>query len=249
MGKVYNNPPLLEAVCEFRFQESNPWNPAFAEYIHNKVKSEFPIFRPRSDIEIRVDNQGITRQSSEPKSLFIREDERALIQVARNLLTINHLKPYPSWIRFRQMIENAYKIYLDIVQPEGLARIGLRYINRIEIPFERQDHLKIDDYLNVFPKTPEGIPDTFASWGQRIEIPFTHSHGLLVLQTANIRESDPQNTAIFIVDLDFVTVPETNINLENALDWIDKAHDTIEKTFESCITEKTRVLFDLKGEL
>jgi uncharacterized protein (TIGR04255 family) len=249
MGEIYDNPPLLEVVCEFHFQESHPWNPVFAEYIHDRVKLEFPLSRPRRDIEVKIDERGVTQQLSEPKTLLIREDERALLQVAPNLLTVNHLKPYPAWNVFRKMIENAFNTYVEVAKPKEVKRIGLRYINRVEVPSDEQGKVKIEDYLNVFPKTPDGIPDTFVSWGQRVEIPFLDINGLLILQTASVRENTAPSMVIFIIDLDFVTSPMLNISVENALKWVEKAHEQIEVGFESCITDKTRGLFGSRGHI
>ncbi|MGH7598840.1 MAG: TIGR04255 family protein, partial [bacterium] len=42
MGKHYKNPPLLEAVCEFKFQPHSSWNPAVPDLIYEKVKTQFP---------------------------------------------------------------------------------------------------------------------------------------------------------------------------------------------------------------
>jgi uncharacterized protein (TIGR04255 family) len=245
MAEPYKNPPLIEVVCEFRFQESRPWDLVFSGLIFDKVRSKFPISSQRNDFEFLLNNQESQQTVVQRAiSIFSREDERALIQISPNLLSVNHLKPYPTWPIFKEMIKEVFHTYVNIVNPMGITRIGLRYINRIEIPYGEDQSLKIEDYLTVYPKTPIEIPDTFTSWGQRVEVPFKSPEGLLILQTANVRENNVPNSAVFLVDLDFVTFPDSNISLKNALDWIQKAHDeVIEKTFENCITEKTRLYF------
>ena len=76
---------------------------------------------------------------------FVRSDERALIQLGQDLLAINHLEPYPTWAYFKPIILDKLEVYQDIAQPEGLERIGLRYINKIE--FEPLI-VELEDYFN-----------------------------------------------------------------------------------------------------
>jgi uncharacterized protein (TIGR04255 family) len=66
--------------------------------------------------------------------LFFTEDRKMLVQVGPRLLTVNALKPYPHWEGFKPRIEMAWKSLQATIEVQGLERIGLRYINHIELP-------------------------------------------------------------------------------------------------------------------
>ena len=241
MGRLYENPPLIEAVCEFQFEPSQPWDWTIPGLVYAQVKKEFPKKKQQNVIEMEVRADPEISQSVKggiARMQFLREDESALVQVGPNLLAVSHLKPYPTWGKFQEMIINGLAIYRDVANPKGLKRIGLRYINRLEIPHSQ---IRIEDYILAVPTIPEPVPQEFATWLQRVEIPFLGANGLMIIQSGSLKQDDP-NTIVFVLDLDFVTLDVRKINLDNTIEWVIQAHDEIEKTFEACITDKTRAL-------
>lgn len=248
MGRVYASPPLVEALCEFRFEPSQPWDWTVPGLVYDKVKSEYPKKRQQNivEVELRMEQEELAQRlkGGVARMQFLREDERALIQVGPDLLTINHLKPYPNWKTLRGMIVHALDVYRQVAAPKGIRRIGLRYINKIEIPEPR---VEIEHYLLAVPKVPEAIPQVFATFVQRVEIPFEPANGMLILQSGSVRDASREGTA-FMLDLDFFTLLADKVTLDSAIEWVERAHDEVERTFEECITDKTRALFIEKKE-
>lgn len=242
MGRVYENPPLIEAVCEFQFEPSQPWDWTIPGLIYAEIKEEFPKKKQQNVIEMEVRaDQEITQsvKGGIARMQFLRGDERALVQVGPNLLAVSHLKPYPTWNKFQEMVINGLAVYRKVASPKALRRIGLRYINRLEIP---QPQIKIEDYILAIPNIPEPVPQIFATWLQRVEVPFIDANGLMIIQSGLLKQDDP-NSVVFVLDLDFVTLNVRKIHLDNTIEWVTQAHDEIEKTFEACITDKTRAFF------
>ena len=104
MPDIYVNAPLHEAVCEFRFQSENPWDPAFPGIIYGRMRGTFPKHRPAAAIETSVVAQSDSfehRFAAASRSQFLSDDERALVQIGPNLLAVNVLRPYPGWRLFR----------------------------------------------------------------------------------------------------------------------------------------------------
>ena len=249
MSRVYENPPIVEAVCEFRFQPSQTWDWTIPGLVYDKVKHQFPQKRQQAavQVELRAEEEKFA-QSVRPgvvRMQFVREDGRALIQVGPNLLSVNHLKPYPKWGVFKHMIHQALEVYWQVTSPQSFRRIGLRYINRIEMP---ANQVKIEDYLLSVPTVPKAAPQTFAGWAQRVEIPFENMNGMLVLQSGNLHE-EGQMGIVFLLDLDFITLRADRVTSDSAAEWVERAHSEVESTFEACVTDKARELFgDVKGD-
>lgn len=42
MGRKYRNPPLIEALCEFQFVPTQPWDLTIPGFFYEKVKNDFP---------------------------------------------------------------------------------------------------------------------------------------------------------------------------------------------------------------
>ncbi len=243
MRRIYENPPIVEAICEFQFEPSQTWDWTIPGLIYAEVKTEFPKKRQQNvvHLELSSEKKEITQsvKGGIARMQFLRDDERALIQVGPDLLAVNHLKPYPKWEVFKGMIVHALEIYRQVANPKTIRRVGLRYINRIELPEHR---VEIEDYLLAVPKVPKEVPQIFATWVQRVEIPFEDANGILVLQSGSIRE-EKQERISFLLDLDFITFQAETLALDSVIDWVERAHDKVEHTFETCITPKARNLF------
>ena len=77
MPKKYRNPPLIEAVIEFRIMPDSPWDLTIHGLIYEKIKKTFPHKEQRLIQEVDI-NQG-------PKGI---EQEYVLVNVASSLQMI-----------------------------------------------------------------------------------------------------------------------------------------------------------------
>lgn len=258
MGTIYARPPVLEAICEFRFEPGAHWDGALPGLVYTEVRDEFPKRRDQRDVQLgfRPGDDASTHQiqsAVQHRMQFLREDERSLIQIGRDLLVVNQLRPYPTWADFRAIIDRALGAYRKVVAPVGFRRIGLRYINRLEIPFpEDEDSLEIEDYIQVVPRVPEVLPQAFARWLQRTEILYEADNGVLALMSGSVDDVPERPEARFLLDLDFRTLDPQRVDLDDVLAWIDRAHEHVETAFEASITDRSRRLFqetdDDRGE-
>jgi len=222
MPKHYKNPPLLEAVCEFKFQPPSNWNPAVADLIYEKVQAQFPQREPMN---------GFSEDEPAPnaKTKFRRADGSALLQVSPKLLAINQLRPYPTWPQFKKTILEAYAIYRELAKPAGLTRLGLRYINQIEIP---KTKIEISCYLRG---CPEGYHKLFLS----TEFPFETERENLAMILAHVPHNEGDFSR-FYLDLDYGAFPMPTEEIDSVL---ERAHDRLEQIFEASLTDETRRLF------
>ena len=243
MRRSYRRPPIIEALCEFQFEPSQPWDGTFLGPIYDKVQPVFPKKRPVDTLQVQFGLPGHEAPSpsvvSEPGSMwFVRGDEKVLMKVGPDVISVHHLQPYSDWETLRGYIERALDAYRQAVRPRGVRRVGLRYINRLEVPGQ---NVAIGDYLFAVPSIPEKLPQQFSRWVQRVEIPYARLRGILALQTGSIHEEDQEDSA-FLLDLDFSTSPFEAKPLASAVEWVERAHDEVERAFEACITPRARQL-------
>ena len=70
--------------------------------------------------------------------------------------------------------------YVDLARPVSVARIALRYINRIEIPLPFEDY---KEYVLTIPEIAPGIPQGLAHFFMRLEIPYPEQFMAIITQT------------------------------------------------------------------
>jgi uncharacterized protein (TIGR04255 family) len=110
------------------------------------------------------------------------------------------LRPYPDngWEEFRPRIETALGCYQKIASPEGIQRIGVRYINRIEIP---EKNVKPGMYFRCAPRAIEVLPPAMEAFLQRSE--YVYADGIKLVTTFATIEG-PSDRSNFLLDLDVI---------------------------------------------
>lgn len=246
MNRRYNNPPVEEALCDFQFIPGQPWDMTIPGLLYEKIRDEFPIKEQQMGLGIgfRPKEGGIEQRVEIPQRMqFLRSDKSSLVQVGRDLLTINQLKPYPTWETFKPMILQNLKIYQAIAKPKGLRRIGLRYINKIT--FEEYP-IEATDYFNYYPTIPTGLPQMHEAFHVKVEIPYEDGGDRLLLTFSTATPGKSQALTL-VLDLDYIMAIPERVPIDQADAWVEKAHKIVEAAFEACVTDKCRNLFGEKN--
>jgi len=242
MNKQYSNPPIVEAVCEFRFSNDTQWDMVVPGLLYEKIKSEFPIREPKmiQDINIKLDNNKIEPMlNPHERIIFKNNDKNILIQVDNNLLAINHLKPYPTWAKFQPLIISTFKKLGEVVVFKQIQRIGLRYINRIEIP---EPQVELEKYFKFKPDLGDQLPHDIGNFLLHCVLPFKPIHSECNIRITNAVPPIDGKSA-FILDIDFYLEEPMNATTGEISSWIESAHTQVENIFEGCITDNLRKLF------
>lgn len=243
MGRKYKNPPLVEAVCEFRLTLDTPWDLTIPGLFYEKVKNTFPHREQRvfQEIELSQDPQGLRQQlrTSERIVLFT-ADRRTLIQLGPRLLTVNALRPYPTWQGFKPRIEMAWETLGGIIEIKDLERIGLRYINRVELPFQK---VELAEYFEFYPFIGSRLPQNMSSFIVGSEFPYAEGRDGCRVQFTPAPDSSRERSA-FMLDIDYFLAQPHVVKISDVLEWIEEAHSRVEEVFEGCITDRLREMFE-----
>lgn len=242
MARKYADPPIVEAVCELRLTRDTDWDLTVPGLVYEKVRGDYPNREQRIAHELAL-NQRPERVEEHARTsermLFLDEDRKSFIQVGAHLLAVNCLRPYPTWGAFRSRIEKAFAALAETVRVRGLQRIGVRYINRIEIPGEAAD---LAAYFQFRPFLGPELPRNLASFMVGCLISFSDGRDSCRIQLTNGVAEKPGHVA-YVLDIDYFLAQPLAVAPDETLEWIDTAHDAIEKLFEGCITDRLRALF------
>lgn len=240
MSKRYKNSPIIEALCEIQFEPSAGWDLTVPGLIYEEIKDTFSKRLQLQPPQISlndIDTMEITGQIV-PLMRFQRTDDLALIQIGPNLLTVNYLKPYSSWEEFFPLIERGLTTYRKVVNPNGIQRITLRYINRIEIPTP----IILEKYFEFRPFIAKKL-QTINAFIAGIQIPYQDNRDILNIQLSSMPDVSPDKAAI-LLDLSYLLVNPGAITWDVVSEWIQVAHESIEEMFEASITEDLRLIFE-----
>lgn len=245
----YRKPPVLETLCEIYFADS-AWDDTVPGAFYERVKNDFPQKRRREiqQAEIALGpaeaKAGVRRLP--PWMQFVSESGDRMIQIAENLLVVNQLRPYPHFEEWQPVVHDALQIYKELTQPKKVARLGLRYINRVVIPGAR---VQMEDYFTIYPNLPPGLGDTHGSFLVRVEVPqFEQGHTVLVTFGTVPPQQPGQDEQVFMLDLYDILQVDKVLEEVDIKEEILGAHNNIVMAFEDSITGRLRDLFEMEEQ-
>lgn len=252
MSRQYSNPPLEEAVCEFRFRSTDPWDLTVPGMIYSPLAEQYPRRLPArvgGVTAIRIGPEGIHQQIApqdtpgiiSPELRIWHQEDTGEIVIAPYRIAVHHRKPYPSWARFLPIIQQALGAYRSAASPESIQRIGLRYVNKIR--FDITENLRLENYFDFHPFLGDNLPSTISAIGMRAEFPFNNERDRLRLQLSSAQDEDAGQFVITL-DLDYFLVELGSVPFDEVPVWLETAHDHVESAFEGCLKESMREKFD-----
>lgn len=157
------HPPSVEAVIDIRVV---PATPPTEDSLRNYVQSKFGDYRFwDSQKEIQFQFQfGLAPASAQAPNQTTREgwkgvrfrsnDQKYIAQFNRDGFILSRLRPYESWPQLLHEAVRLWAGYAEFVKPVQIVRIGLRYVNVIQMPAGES---QFGNYLKVVPAVPEGL--------------------------------------------------------------------------------------------
>jgi uncharacterized protein (TIGR04255 family) len=238
MSRNYANPPLVEAVCEFRFTPTSTWDWTIPGLIYEQVKDEFPVKEQADVVEVTAAPTAPTRPvpNFSTRVQFFRADRTALLQVGPQLFAVNHVRPYPKWPVFKRLVIESLKTYLEVAKPEAFATIALRYVNRMDFG---PTPVELDDYFSILPKIAEPVSQQWQSFLVLVNAMYEEPQSLLRLSCGSMPPEAPGQYPV-LLDLNMGSAPSAAPSLDDIEGWLETAHARLEEAFETSITEKTR---------
>lgn len=248
MSMQYANPPIKEAVCEFRFGSSIKYSDEKLQLLADSVKGTFPERKEGKNVTVNVNipnqNEGqqegdAVQQSVDSFVRLVNEEKNLGFHIRKDgVISIHKVGAYESWGTFLPVITEAFNNFVRVFEPENVVRIGVRYINEIKIP---KDGYVNEDYFNY--DLNFAIEDSLVS--QNLSVLFSSNNNrdnarVQLIEVTNNKHKDKT----FVFDLDYYLSDPSTFSIGDSIDWVDQAHTNLEGYFESILSKKTKDLFN-----
>ena len=251
VGKKYDKSPIAEALIDFKIDPLVPKTSIKAiRNFHDQIKDQFPKSKNRYKHEFETKISFDESSKADTKYVdhgvdgiqFWSSDEKEVLQYRLDGYTFSRLKPYQAWeIHFPKAM-SYWKKYLDIVKPQSVKRIAVRYINQIDIPETR---IKLEDYLTNAPSPPKGLPQNLDQFFSNMIIKKEDNIRAGVTQTMQPSSSPSLIRILFDINVFLSVSLSTNKSMEKeVVQQLEKMHFFAEEIFEKSLTEKTKELFN-----
>ena len=239
----YPKPPIQEAVCEIHFEIPQPLTRDRLEQLKPVWAAEYPDQKliEEKGLNLQLSPEGIKQeeQSLGFRLICRRSDGARLVQLNRNTLVVNQLRPYPGWDEaFRELILKEVHAFVGAVGSRKFHRVGLRYINKIDIP---EQSVSWEMWLNLNLPTPAiaGCKTEAFQLQTRNRL---NDGCQLTVNTVSLPPTAVPPASPVIFDFDVIWQAEP-IEITALADLLERVHTPLGLAFEGYLTDKTRELF------
>jgi uncharacterized protein (TIGR04255 family) len=238
---TYPNAPIVEAIFDVKVSNTIIVNPSTFEQFAKLELKEFPISNKRQNVNVRIDNTQGPGQIGKTTNLlgyiFSNIQGNRKVQFRLDGYSFNMLRPYSNWEDFSKSAFNHLQKYISVAKPLAITRIGLRYINRIDLPSENQ---AFKNYIKYLPTVPAELPNKFEKYFLQMQIP--SDDGLSKAVISQTFQPDQNGRIPFIIDID--VFQEDRIKASDSLiERFNNLRNLKNKIFEDLVTDDCKQLF------
>jgi len=235
--------PIVEAVIDVRARAEGSWE---EEAVKSQVSAKLPNYsyldsQRTYETEIKLapeKPEQVFRDLGCKGVRFRSKDERQICQFNRDGFVFSRLPPYEDWEKLYGEAMRLWQVYSDIARPTQLQRLGLRFINRIELP---SGELRYEDYIQPAAEPP-----------RLLQVPF---HGFLHLDTLAVPghpyvinvirtiQPAPDQPLAVILDIDVFTAVALDLDPRAMAQRLLEMRWLKNKVFFGSITDKALAKF------
>ena len=219
------------------------------EAVHDAIKERYPKRqeRRRWHGRFQLENEAVSVEGGSVAVdgyIFRSADDHLAVQARRDGFTLNWLPPYDRWEAFRDEARRSWEVYREIVRPEIVTRLGLRYINKIGVPLPITS---FTDWVLTAPEIAPGLPQGLRTFFMRLEVPDETGAVAIITETLEPPEAPTEASAAIlpiILDIDAVRESEFPVEGEHVWDTFEHLRDLKNEIFFKSVTDKAKELFE-----
>lgn len=239
--------PIVEAVIDIRAHATKPFEEDTVRSFLEEKLAGYNFLDSQREFSHEFKLEGPKPPEQTFKDLgwkglrFQAADERSIAQFNRDGFIFSRLAPYQDW---KSLLDNSiylWHIFMDMAQPVGINRIGLRYINRIELP---QGESIFEQYINPAPEPPKGLALPFYGYMHHdtLAVP-GHPYAVNLIRTIQQPQSSGSGGIGLIIDIDVFTVQSFEYDEACIIRTLNEMRWVKNKAFFGSITDKALELF------
>lgn len=236
----YPNPPITEAVIEIRVVSPEGLELSKLEQLQTLVHG-YPVKEVLKQVEIiaGVDDDTTSRTETVLGYTYKSEDGKQRFLAGFHSFSFSRLSPYEGWERFSEEARKLWGLYRTVAAPTSISRIGLRFINRLDLPWPFDD---FREYLRTSLEVSPDLPQVLRNFLLTLEIEQPDIRANMRISQANLPPV-AANLVPIMLDIDLYRTDEPPFEDVAIWEYLEVMRKRKNEIFEACLTDKARGLF------
>lgn len=239
----YKKAPILEAVLEFRWLQSRTLD-ELKTVLTSTAFHDFEEPKPRVQIDARVDvdANAFSHQQRQVGFEAALRDGSEIVFLEEQKFAFVRSAPYDRWEEFSARALNLLTATATGLSVHEFSRVGLRFVNRIDIPDDGESGHDTDNYVTIKCDGPRHDLGIIEEFQMRVVKPTKNKgiHYALVLATT---PPPLPNHSALLLDIDVFTLQSVPATGKKLIDLLGVMRAEKNDIFEKCLTDKARKLF------
>lgn len=239
-AEQYRRPPITEAIVNLKLATTADQNNV--ERVVRKLKGKYGKLDEERSVEFSVDvaSSADVKPDIQWSGVKLSSSDQNDITIARRAeLVFSRLAPYAGFEQLFERAKEEWRVWTKEIGRAPLLQIGLRYINRLDIP---ESKIRIEDYLNVGPKLPKVSDAPISLFKFQVNQPLGVDDCILLLNAGTVKSPLPDHSSL-VLDIDIVRRQNIPIKDDKLWEAFELMRTHKNRVFEASITDKSRQLF------
>jgi uncharacterized protein (TIGR04255 family) len=237
----YSRAPIAEAVIDLHLAFAAAPEVAALEKLAREFVGQFPQTHRMNTVAMTVSTDGAAVQesrTSQPIGLrMANAAQDRVLQLRTQGFSYSHLAPYSEWGTFVGEMRPLWERYVDVLGPDAVTRLAVRFINQIPVPQDSD----LDVYLHLSPRLLPIGGERVEGYFMQLVLPQTDLgvEWKAIINTGLGARSTPELMHI-LLDLDVFcekTIPASSGDVWTILEQLRSRKNEL---FEAAITDAVR---------
>jgi uncharacterized protein (TIGR04255 family) len=235
----YSRAPILEAVLDLKYEGA--LSDRDTERLRDAFKRNYPTIEEKREFRFEIkDGKGAVESHLAGYKLTAKNGVDLVLINSDSIGTVR-LAPYDSWEHFRPLAESNFEVFTKVLGRKKITRIGVRFINRIDIPNAAIEGQPLHTFFTVGISLSLDVSDELNEFSLSVTGRSALTGAKILIQSGTLAPALLDHTSVSL-DIDASWDGEIPGRIDEMWAKADILRETKNDVFEKCITDHVRKL-------
>lgn len=234
--QVYlEKPPISEAILDIRVEFPEGGEPSKEELmeVFAQIEDAYPVIQELVESDDSDDSDDSDKQFE--GYLCTSENESHIVALNKGGLGFSQVSAYSGGDAFKGQVEEVWHKYSGVISSGVITRVGLRFINKLEIEIKEGDDL--EEFIACPPRAPKDTTDVMGRFFSSVTVADTKTDISAVITQAMKHDLSKEHE-IYYLDIETYKYVEEGIQEESIWELYDGLRDLKNRIFFASVTDK-----------